>query len=64
MHHTRSIWLAIILLFAVITGAAGGVLSWLGGLKPAHAVLAAAGTFTGAVLLGLAIGHFLTGTDQ
>ncbi|WP_371785535.1 hypothetical protein [Streptosporangium subroseum] len=53
--------MAIILIVAVLAGAAGGLLSWLGGSAVANAILTGAGSFAGTVILLLAIGYFLVG---
>lgn len=64
MGHIRAVWLAIVLLFAVITATASGMLSWLGGMNPANALLAGAGAFAGTVILALAVIHFLTDAER
>lgn len=58
----RFMWMAIIMIAAVIIGTAGGMLSWLGGASVPHAVLAGAGGVGATVALLLAIGHFLANT--
>jgi hypothetical protein len=61
MNNVRAIWLGMILLAAAMLGSVGGLLSWLGGMNVANAILAGAGTFSGAILLMLALFRFLTG---
>jgi hypothetical protein len=61
VNNIRIIWLAIILLAAAMVGCVGGLLSWLGGMNPANAVLAGAGSFGSAILLILSMFHFVTG---
>ena len=61
MNNIRAIWLGIILLAATMIGSAGGLLSWLGGMNVANAILSGAGTFSGAIILILALFHFLNG---
>ena len=62
MQNVRVLWLAIITIVAVIIGAAGGTLSWLGGATVPNAIFTGAGSFGAAVLLMLAIAYFLDGT--
>lgn len=62
MQGARVLWLAIIVFVAMMVGAAGGMLSWLGGANVPNAVLAGAGSFGATVLLMLAIAYFLDGT--
>ena len=57
----RGLWLAIVMLAAVLVGAAGGLLAWGGGANPPMAILTGAGTFSGAVLLFLAMFRFVAG---
>ncbi|SNT61870.1 hypothetical protein SAMN05216276_10864 [Streptosporangium subroseum] len=64
MPHNRAIWLAIILLAAVIIGLAGGVLSWLGGATPAGAILFGAGGLAATVLLAITIVNFMADPSQ
>jgi hypothetical protein len=59
MRDNRGIWLAIIMLVALVVGAAGGVISWIGGMHPANAILAGSGTFAGTVFLVIAVIYFL-----
>jgi hypothetical protein len=54
----RSIWIALILITAVIVGAAGGFLASASGANVATAVLAGAGAFAGTVALLLALLNF------
>ncbi|GAT68889.1 hypothetical protein PS9374_04554 [Planomonospora sphaerica] len=64
MHHVRFVWTAIIVITAVILGAAGGTLAWMGGASAPNAVLAGAGGFTATVILLLAIAAFLEGARR
>jgi hypothetical protein len=57
---TRALWLAWTLLLSLITGLTGGVLTYLGGDNPAHAIIAGAATFGGTTGLALLILGFLT----
>jgi hypothetical protein len=59
---TRGLWLACTLLLSLITGLTGGVLTYLGGDNPAHAIIAGAATFGGTTGLALLILGFLTPT--
>jgi hypothetical protein len=63
MGHTRVLWLALSVLFALFLGASGGVLSWLGGMNPPNAVLAGAGAFAGTLALVLAVIHYLAAPE-
>lgn len=56
----RSLWLAIIMLTAMLVGVAGGLLAWIGGLNPPTAILTGGGAFGGTVLLVLTILRFQT----
>jgi hypothetical protein len=56
----RGLWLAVIVLTAVLTGSAGGLLAWAGGVNPPLAVLTGASVFSGTVLLALAMLRFAT----
>lgn len=60
----RGLWLAIIVIVAALTGAAGGLLAWVGGTTPPMAALTGAGAFGGAVLLFLAMIRFVTGSGD
>lgn len=55
----RPLWLAYILLVATFVAVAAGLLSWLGGLNPATAVLAGGGAFSATTLLFIALQQFL-----
>jgi hypothetical protein len=57
--NSRAIWLALILLTAVIVGAAAGWLAHAGGANPPAAVLTGGGAFAGATLLCLALAQHL-----
>jgi hypothetical protein len=57
----RGLWLAIIVLTAVLLGVSGGLLGWVGGLNAPTAVLTGGGAFGGAVMLGLAVLRFAAG---
>jgi hypothetical protein len=57
----RGLWLAVILLTAVLTGSAGGLLAWLGGANPPKAILTGASVFSGTVLLSLTMLLFAMG---
>ncbi|MEV6303465.1 hypothetical protein AB0M02_28915 [Actinoplanes sp. NPDC051861] len=54
----RSLWLACVLIVALISAIAAGILSWAGGMNPPMAVLAAAGAFSGSALLLLSLLKF------
>jgi hypothetical protein len=54
----RGLWLAITVLAATLTGAAGGLLAWVGGANPPMSILTGAGAFSGTVLLLLAMLRF------
>jgi hypothetical protein len=60
---TRALWLALMILFSLIVGAAAGLLVWAGGDNPFVAVLTGGGAFGATLLLLLAIFHFAT-TDS
>lgn len=57
----RALWSAIILLAAVIVGAAGGLLSFAGGLPVPLAIVTGGGAFGGTVALLLTLANFLAG---
>lgn len=57
----RPIWLAIIVLAAVIVAAASGAVLLLAHAVPAAALAGAGMAFTAAVTLGMAAARFLTG---
>ncbi|MFI5837712.1 hypothetical protein ACIA5A_28945 [Micromonospora sp. NPDC051300] len=56
---TRPLWAALIVLTAVLVGAAAAMLSIAGGVPIPLAVIAGGGAFGGTVALLLAIAHFL-----
>lgn len=49
------VWIALVLVFGLLIGTGGGVLSWLSGQVAAAAVLTGGAAFTAAVTLGLLI---------
>lgn len=55
----RGLQVAVLLLAAFVLGVCAGVLSWLGGMPVAAAVLAGFGAFGGVVLFILAILRFM-----
>ncbi|WP_036373380.1 hypothetical protein [Micromonospora sp. ATCC 39149] len=55
----RLIWFLFILIFALLVGATGGLLSWVDSRGGASAILYGAGAFAATVGLGLAVCHFL-----
>jgi hypothetical protein len=57
---TRMLWLALMVLFGLLVGAAAGLLEWAGGANPYLAVEHAAGSFAGVLALLLAIYYFVT----
>ncbi|TKK90438.1 hypothetical protein FDA94_05415 [Herbidospora galbida] len=59
-NHTRLLWLAIILLTAVILGTAAGILAWMGGLPIALAILTGGSTFAGVIVVCLAVAAYLS----
>jgi hypothetical protein len=61
---TRGIWLAIALLLAVVTGTFGGILAWIGGDNPAHAIIAGAATFAGTATLSILAISFVMSTHR
>jgi hypothetical protein len=54
------LWLALMLLFGLVVGAAAGVLDWAGGTNPFLAVEHAAASFAGVLALLLAVYYFVT----
>ncbi|SDQ03151.1 hypothetical protein [Thermostaphylospora chromogena] len=56
----RALWLAVILIGSIIAAIVCGVLTWLGGVHPALAVVNGAGGFATTVGVFLAIAHFLS----
>jgi heme A synthase len=57
----RSVWIALILMAAVIVGAGAGLLAYAGGANVPMAVLTGGGAFAGTVLLLLALLSFASG---
>jgi hypothetical protein len=55
------VWIALILIAAVIVGAAAGLLAFAGGANVPTAVLTGGGAFAGTVLLLLALLNFGSG---
>ena len=64
MNNFRAIWLAIFLLAAAMLGGICGLLSWLGGMNPANAVLSGGGAFGSAIVLILSLFYFATGSKS
>ena len=60
----RGLWLAITVLAAALTGAAGGLLAWAGGMNPPAAILTGGATFSGTVLLVITMLRFTAGTGD
>jgi hypothetical protein len=57
----RSIWLAIIVLAAVIIAAASGFALHLAHADPAAALVGSGAAFAAAMTIGMAVSRFLTG---
>ena len=57
---TRMLWLALMVLFGLVIGAAAGVLDWAAGTNPFLAVEHAAAGFAGVLALLIAIYYFVT----
>lgn len=57
---TRMLWLALMLLFGLVVGAAAGILDWAAGTNPYLAVEHAGASFAGVLALLLAIYYFVT----
>lgn len=57
----RGLWLAITVLAATLTGTAGGLLAWAGGMNPPAAILTGGATFSGTVLLVITMLRFTAG---
>jgi hypothetical protein len=57
---TRGIWLALAVLAAALVGSVGGLLSWIGGMNPAQAILAGAASFGATTILLLKVIRFVT----
>ena len=60
----RGLWLAITMLTATLTGAASGLLAWVGGTNPPMAILTGAAAFSGTVLLVLTMLRFAAGNSD
>ncbi len=56
----RALWLACILITALIVGLVAGVLSWAGGMNAPTAVLTGSGAFSAGALLMLSLVKFAT----
>jgi hypothetical protein len=50
---TKALWVALSVVFALVTGIGAGVLAWMGGQRPATAVLIGGSAFGGT--LGVAL---------
>ena len=59
----HAVWLAVMVLAAVIIAGASGFLAWLGGAKVPIALIAAASAFGGALALFLLVAGFLAGSS-
>ena len=57
---TRALWLALMILFALVAGLVAGLLSWAGGDNPFAAVQGGGAAFGGTVLVLFAIFNFAT----
>lgn len=57
---TRPLWLAVIIIFSLMVGSAAGLLTGMSSKDPVDGILTGAASFTGTVLLLLAIAAFLT----
>ena len=57
----RAIWIALVLIIAVMVGASAGLLAWASGASVATAVLTGGGTFAGTVMLLMALLNFALG---
>lgn len=55
---SRVMWVAIILIMAVLVGAAAGLLKWHGGAKPTSSILVGGAAFGATVLLLLGLIEF------
>jgi hypothetical protein len=58
---SRAVWVALVLIVAVMVGTAAGLLAYAGGQKVPMSILTGGGSFGGAVLLMLALIHFCWG---
>ncbi|MEU1249128.1 hypothetical protein [Micromonospora arida] len=61
---TRPLWLAVIIVFSLMVGAAAGLLTGMSSRDPVAGIFTGAAGFTGTVLLLLAIAAFLTATPD
>jgi hypothetical protein len=59
----RALWLACILITALIAALVSGLLSWAGGMNPPTAVLAGAGAFSGSTLLMITVLRFTSAAE-
>ena len=59
MPNNRSIWLSIMTLAATMVGTATCILSWVGGMGPALALVAGCGSFATTILLMITMKDFL-----
>lgn len=57
----HAVWLAVMILAALIVAGASGILAWLGGAKIPSAIIAGAGAFGGTLAVSLLIAGFLVG---
>jgi predicted branched-subunit amino acid permease len=57
----RAIWIALIMIIAVMVGVAAGLLASASGASVATAVLTSGGTFAGTVMLLMALLNFALG---
>ncbi|GIE98939.1 hypothetical protein [Paractinoplanes rishiriensis] len=57
---TRAIWLALMSLLSIFTGASAGVISYTGGENPQQAILTGGGAAGATMLLLLAVFHCAT----
>ena len=64
MNNIRAVWLAIIILAAAMLGGICGLLSWLGGMNLANAILSGAGAFGGTVILIQSLFNFVSGSKS
>jgi hypothetical protein len=60
----RGLWLAITVLAGTLLGTAGGLLAWTGGMNPPMAILTGAASFSGTVLLVIAMLRFTVGAGK
>lgn len=59
MPNTRSIWLSIMTLAATMLGTATGIVSWIGGMNTALALVMGCGSFAATNLLMITMKDFL-----